>query len=41
MPGGTLLIEVGDDYAARMTGPVTRVADGNLHPECLADDPGL
>jgi diaminopimelate epimerase len=38
MPGGPLLIEVGDDYAVRMTGPVTRVADGNLHPECLADD---
>jgi diaminopimelate epimerase len=38
MPGGVLLVEVGDDYAVRMTGPVTRVADGNLHPECLADD---
>jgi diaminopimelate epimerase len=33
MPGGTLSIEIGADYAIKMTGPVTRVAEGTLHPE--------
>lgn len=33
MPGGTLRIEIGPDYAIKMTGPVTRVAEGTLHPE--------
>lgn len=33
MPGGTIGIEIGPDYAIRMTGPVTRVAEGTLHPE--------
>jgi len=35
MPGGRLVIEIGDDYAARMTGPVTKVAEGILSSECL------
>ncbi len=33
MPGGALSIEIGPDYAIKMTGPVTRVAEGMLHPE--------
>jgi diaminopimelate epimerase len=33
MPGGTLSIELGSDYAVKMTGPVTRVADGLLDAE--------
>jgi diaminopimelate epimerase len=35
MPGGTLLIEVADDCSVRMTGPVTKVAEGELAEECL------
>lgn len=35
MPGGRIKIEIGDDYAIRMTGPVTRVGDGELHAEML------
>ncbi len=33
MPGGLLRIEIADDFSIRMTGPVTRVAEGTLHPE--------
>lgn len=33
MPGGDLGIEIGDDYAIKMTGPVTRVAEGELDAE--------
>jgi len=33
MPGGQLLIEIADDYAIRMTGGVTRVADGEIQRE--------
>lgn len=33
MPGGRIAIVIGDDYAINMTGPVTRVATGMLHPE--------
>ena len=33
MPGGTIGIEIAPDYAIRMTGGVTRVAVGELHPE--------
>lgn len=36
MPGGEIRIEIGDDYRIKMTGPVTRVADGKLHAELLA-----
>jgi diaminopimelate epimerase len=35
MPGGALLVEVADDYSVRMTGPVTRVAEGEVSAECL------
>jgi len=36
MPGGTLGIEIADDFAIRMTGPVTKVAEGIIAPEMLA-----
>ncbi len=35
MPGGQLGIVISPDFAIRMTGPVTRVAEGILHPEVL------
>jgi diaminopimelate epimerase len=33
MPGGTLSIEMADDYSIRMIGPVTKVAEGTIAPE--------
>jgi diaminopimelate epimerase len=36
MPGGQISIEIGPDYAIRMTGPVVKVAEGMIHPELLA-----
>jgi diaminopimelate epimerase len=33
MPGGNLEIEIADDFAITMTGPVVRVAEGFLSPE--------
>jgi len=33
MPGGQIGIEISDDFAIKMTGPVTRVAEGTLNPE--------
>jgi diaminopimelate epimerase len=35
MPGGNIEIEIGDEYTIRMTGPVTRIGDGELNPEML------
>ena len=35
MPGGTLDIEIGDDFSIRMTGPVTKVAEGVIANEIL------
>ena len=35
MPGGSLAIEIGDNYEITMTGPVTHVADGRLDKEML------
>ncbi|WP_415907112.1 diaminopimelate epimerase [Oleiharenicola sp. Vm1] len=35
MPGGEIGIEIGEGYAVRMSGPVTRVADGELHAEAF------
>jgi diaminopimelate epimerase len=32
MPGGTIGIEIGDNYAIRMTGTVNKVAVGDMHP---------
>jgi diaminopimelate epimerase len=36
MPGGRIGIELDDAYRVRMTGPVTRVGEGVMHPELLA-----
>jgi diaminopimelate epimerase len=36
MPGGTLGIEIADDFAIRMTGPVTKVSEGVIAPEMFA-----
>jgi diaminopimelate epimerase len=33
MPGGKIDITVSEDFAISMTGPVTRIAEGNLSPE--------
>lgn len=35
MPGGTIGIQIGEDYAIRMTGPATRVAEMQFDPEAL------
>jgi diaminopimelate epimerase len=36
MPGGIIEIEIGDDYAIRMTGAVTKVADGVIAKEMFS-----
>ncbi|MGH7941720.1 MAG: diaminopimelate epimerase [Limisphaerales bacterium] len=36
MPGGKIDIEIGDDYSIRMTGGVTKVADGTMAREMFA-----
>lgn len=36
MPGGRIGIEIGDGFAIKMTGPVTRVAEGTLHDEVFS-----
>jgi diaminopimelate epimerase len=36
MPGGQIGIEIGDNFAIRMTGTVNKVADGVMHPELFA-----
>ena len=33
MPGGIIQIEIGDEFSVRMTGSVTRVAEGVISPE--------
>jgi len=33
MPGGELDIRISEDFSVRMTGPVTKIAEGNLFPE--------
>lgn len=33
MPGGSLSIEIGDDWSITMTGPVASVSEGNFTPE--------
>ena len=37
MPGGTIAIKIGQNYAVTMTGPVTRVADGVLVNEAFSE----
>ena len=39
MPGGQLAIEIGKDFDVVMTGPVTKVAEGIVSPELLAEPP--
>jgi diaminopimelate epimerase len=39
MPGGRLAIEISQDYEVRMTGPVTRVGEGELDPEMFETTP--
>jgi diaminopimelate epimerase len=36
MPGGRIQIEIGDDFAIEMTGPVTKVAEGVMNKEMFA-----
>ena len=36
MPGGVLAIEIGEDFATRMSGPVAKVAEGVLSDEVLS-----
>src|SRR5882724_3040443 len=36
MPGGIIKIEIGDDFAIKMTGSVTRVGDGVISPEIFS-----
>lgn len=36
MPGGSLTIEISDDYQLRLTGPVTKVMDGSIDPEIFS-----
>ncbi len=38
MPGGQLAIEIADDYNVRMTGPVVKVADGQMCDEIFSGD---
>lgn len=35
MPGGTIGIQIGDDFSIRMNGPATRVAEMQFDPEAL------
>jgi diaminopimelate epimerase len=37
MPGGTLLVEIEEDYRVTQTGPATSVATGEIDRECLSD----
>lgn len=39
MPGGTLNIQMGEDFSICMTGPVTKVATGEIAPEMFAATP--
>lgn len=39
MPGGEIGIEIAPDFAIKMTGPATRVAEGRLHPELFGLQP--
>ena len=40
MPGGVIAIEIGDNFAIRMTGPVTKVSDGVIAKEIFGAFPG-
>jgi diaminopimelate epimerase len=36
MPGGSLAVEIGEDFRVTQTGPVVRIADGLIHAEALS-----
>ncbi|HUR59621.1 MAG TPA: diaminopimelate epimerase [Opitutaceae bacterium] len=36
MPGGQIVIEIGEDYSIMMTGTVNKVAEGTMHAELFA-----
>ncbi len=36
MPGGVIQIEIGDGFAIRMTGGVTKVSEGVISPEIFS-----
>ena len=36
MPGGIIAIEIGEDFAIQMTGPVTRVGEGAISPDIFS-----
>jgi len=36
MPGGTIDIEICDGFSIRMTGTVTKIAEGEMHPELFS-----
>jgi diaminopimelate epimerase len=38
MPGGKIEIEIGDNFSIRMTGGVTKVADGVMNKEMFTAD---
>jgi len=40
MPGGVIAIEIGGDFAIRMTGPVAKVSDGVIAKEIFGAYPG-
>ncbi len=40
MPGGVIAIEIGDAFAIRMTGPVTKVSEGTTAAEMFDEPPG-
>ena len=39
MPGGQLTVELSDQFAARLTGPVVKVGEGVITPKALVDVP--
>ena len=39
MPGGQLTVELSDQFAARLTGPVVKVGEGVITSEALVDVP--
>lgn len=37
MPGGSLLVEIDDEFGVTQTGPATSIASGEIDRECLSD----
>ena len=38
MPGGELFIQIGPNYQVALTGPVTRISEGYLHPDLFSQN---